>query len=538
MSSLIQAFSNGAPLIWIDTPEPEKIIDQIPSLASNRTLFVFNMFDGLMEWMRDEKCWKIVLNTVVDPDTNEVMDLPIMSERHAWAYVFEQTDATFIIRNAHTNAKDQASFYSTLFGSYRNRFWGNSGEDMPLQIVCLSVNEPPPAEIASMCTVVTIGYPTKSEIKTLVHHFVKHVGDAIIDGQDVDKIVDGSTGLAEHEIIETYLNLLRTTGVLNQVKVAEMKFERLKAGSSLDIAKPKFSLADVAGLDGAKRLIRQSKWIRDNPEQAKEYGLNPIRRIMLVGISGCGKSLICEAAAHELGLDLAKAGVSKAMSKFVGESERNIRSMFRQINALSPIAVWIDEGGRDLSGGGSSDVVDAGTTSRVHGTFLTEMQELDSGVYAFVAANNIESLAPEMLRADRFDKILFVGFPSFFERKEVFRLNLKNPDEHDLDALAAMTPCFTGAEIKTLVNEVRLLVSTSESRHIQTEDILKQIPKQRNRIWNRHKPLTVSMYQRALSEHEWASDTQLEEAQLIASGSEPYIYHAKPTTTVQRTVLK
>ena len=131
-----------------------------------------------------------------------------------------------------------------------------------------------------------------------------------------------------------------------------------------------------------------------------------------MGIPGTGKSAICEATANALGLDLARTGVSQVMNSFVGQSEANMRAVFNQIKVMAPLCVWIDEFGRDMSGGQSSSHVDGGTTDRVHGEFLTGLQELPENVFLICAANQIENLKPEMLRAERFDKIIFVGLPS------------------------------------------------------------------------------------------------------------------------------
>jgi ATP-dependent 26S proteasome regulatory subunit len=135
------------------------------------------------------------------------------------------------------------------------------------------------------------------------------------------------------------------------------------------------------------------------------------------------------------------------------------------------------------------------------------------------AANRIEGLPPEMLRADRFDKILFVGFPSEEERLDIFRIHLGEATvNHNIENLAAATPQFTGAEIKSLIADVRFKISSSERRHITTEDIVAAVPKFRNRLWLKHRSGIIDMYRRALSEWEWASTGQLNDAELIIGG--------------------
>jgi SpoVK/Ycf46/Vps4 family AAA+-type ATPase len=198
-----------------------------------------------------------------------------------------------------------------------------------------------------------------------------------------------------------------------------------------------------------------------------------------------------------------------------------MRAVFAQIRAMSPLCVWIDEFGRDLSGGSSSSHVDAGTTDRVHGEFLTGLQELPDDTFLMCAANQLDNLRPEMLRADRFDKIVFVGLPSFNERVDILKIYLKDIEtdhEYDYEALASATEFFTGAEISSLIKEVKFFIVTDEFRPINTQDIISYAPRIRNTIWNQHKDMVKSMYQFALQQWDWASSEQISEANNIISG--------------------
>jgi SpoVK/Ycf46/Vps4 family AAA+-type ATPase len=238
----------------------------------------------------------------------------------------------------------------------------------------------------------------------------------------------------------------------------------------------------------------------------------------MIGIPGTGKSAICQATANELSLDLARTGISQVMNSFIGQSEKNMRTVFSQIKAMSPLCVWIDEFGRDMSGGSSSSHVDGGTTDRVHGEFLTGLQELPDNTFLMCAANSLDALRPEMLRADRFDKILFVGLPSHNERKHIFNIYLSKIEtnhEFDLESLATASQYMTGAEIASLIQETKFYVTGNEFRPITTDDILHCIPRTKNTIWLKHKDMVVSMYKTALEQWDWASQEQFEEAYAI-----------------------
>jgi len=199
-----------------------------------------------------------------------------------------------------------------------------------------------------------------------------------------------------------------------------------------------------------------------------------------------------------------------------------MRSVFKQIRAMTPLCVWIDEFGRDLSGGSSSSHVDGGTTDRVHGEFLTGLQELPDDTFLMCAANQLEALRPEMLRADRFDKIMFVGLPAHEERKHIFSIHLSKIDtdhRYDYDALAAASKYFTGAEIVSLIKETKFYVTSEDFRPISTQDILTRIPLSKNIIWLKHRDMVLSMYSYAMQQWDWASTDQYEDAKLLLKQS-------------------
>jgi ATP-dependent 26S proteasome regulatory subunit len=138
------------------------------------------------------------------------------------------------------------------------------------------------------------------------------------------------------------------------------------------------------------------------------------------------------------------------------------------------------------------------------------------------AANQLEHLKPEMLRAERFDKIMFVGLPSYDERIDIFNIYLKDIEtNHQFDyfALANATAGYTGAEIRALIKEVKFFIVSSQLRSIDTQDIIDYVPKMRNILWNKSRQMIVDLYKYALEQWDFASSTQMEEASAIIGGS-------------------
>jgi len=196
--------------------------------------------------------------------------------------------------------------------------------------------------------------------------------------------------------------------------------------------------------------------------------------LLLVGIQGTGKSLTAKAIAHHWHLPLLRLDVGRLFAGLVGESESRTRQMIQLAEALAPCVLWIDE--IDKAFGGLDGRGDAGTASRVFGTFITWMSEKTSPVFVVATANNIQTLPPEMLRRGRFDEIFFVGLPSQDERKAIFAVHLSRLRPHnfkayDLDRLAYETPEFSGAEIEQMIIEA-MHIGFSQNRDFTTEDVL------------------------------------------------------------------
>lgn len=161
--------------------------------------------------------------------------------------------------------------------------------------------------------------------------------------------------------------------------------------------------------------------------------------------------------------------------------------------------LWLDELEKGFSGTQSSGTSDGGTTSRVFGTFLSWMQDKKTATFVVATSNDVQALPPELLRKGRFDEIFFIDLPSEGERREIFNIHIKkrkrNPDDFDLDALAAATPGYSGAEIEAAVIEA-LYDSFDDDKPLTTESI---ITATRNTF-----PLSMTMRERIDYLREWA----------------------------------
>jgi hypothetical protein len=205
--------------------------------------------------------------------------------------------------------------------------------------------------------------------------------------------------------------------------VAQEKERIIKQSEVLEYYPTDARMTDVGGLDQLKEWLDRRG--RAFGAGARDFGLDAPKGVLLLGVQGCGKSLLAKAIAATWQFPLLRFDMGKVFGGIVGQSEGNIRTALQVAQALAPCVLWIDEIEKGLAGMGSSDQTDGGTTARVVGTLLTWMQEKRDPVFVVATANRIDMLPPELLRKGRFDEIFFVDLPTRAIREEILSIHLK-----------------------------------------------------------------------------------------------------------------
>jgi len=255
--------------------------------------------------------------------------------------------------------------------------------------------------------------------------------------------------------------------VLQQMEVTREDFmEALKevqpsAMREVLIETPNVRWEDVGGLEEVKQLLKEAvEWPLKRPDVFKRMGIKPPKGILLVGPPGTGKTLLAKAVATESEANFISVKGPEILSKWVGESEKAIREIFKRARMVAPSIIFFDEidavAPRKESGIGDSRV-----TERVISQLLTEMDGLENlrGVVVIGATNRVDLLEPALLRPGRFDRILEVPPPDKKARLEIFKIHTKNmplAEDVNLETLAEMTEGYVGADIEALCREAAL----------------------------------------------------------------------------------
>lgn len=227
------------------------------------------------------------------------------------------------------------------------------------------------------------------------------------------------------------------------------------------IETPSVKWDEIGGLEEVKQeLIEAVEWPLKNPEVFSRLGIKPPKGILLYGPPGCGKTLLARAVATESEANFITIKGPEVFSKWVGESEKAIREVFRKARTASPSVVFFDEFDALVRRRGMG-LGDSGVTERVISQLLTEMDGILTleDVVIIAATNRPDIIDPAVLRPGRFDRLIYVPEPDEKARLEIFKLYTKDmPLETDvsLDVLSKMTKGYSGADIQALCREAAL----------------------------------------------------------------------------------
>lgn len=342
-----------------------------------------------------------------------------------------------------------------------------------------------PTQLEKDVYVLEIPLPDRNMLITDIREVVEELNldENRAPDEDFPSIAESALGLTELEAKYAFKEISLAKNRLTKKEIPEIverKEQIIKKSGILEYFHPRESFNDIGGLSNIKKWLNTRK-VGFDPF-AIEFGLTAPKGVLLLGVQGCGKSLVAKAIASEWNLPLLKFDLGKVFGGFVGESEANIRRALSIAEAISPSILWIDEIEKGLSGVASSGVSDSGTTARVFGTMLTWMQEKEKPVFVIATANNIEQLPPELLRKGRFDEIFFVDLPGYSSRQEIWKIHLKKrlgnrryeDINFDLDRLAKESIGYSGAEIEEAINE-SLYIAYNQDREVNIDDIIQSL---------------------------------------------------------------
>lgn len=284
------------------------------------------------------------------------------------------------------------------------------------------------------------------------------------DSEIRKKIVRSALGLTTQEATSAFKQIFarmlysdtpRSDMEYTDVRVVnEQKAQIINKTGVLEYIHTEESIKNIGGMKNLKHWLQVHKGSLDDE-------MDPPRGLLMMGVPGCGKSMMAKAVAADWELPLLALKASNIFDKYVGESEGKITRALAIAEAISPCVLWVDEIEKLLAGSGGDGSLDSGVSSRIGGTILTWMSDKESPVFVVATANNPERLDPAYVRRGRFDERFFIDLPGLNARAEIFTHHLSKRFKGielaslNIPTLANESNGFTGAEIEALIIEAK-----------------------------------------------------------------------------------
>lgn len=427
------------PLIYLITPEEERAELAVCKIAKDnaeyRKVFVWTVTRGMVEYGQPSQSTQ---HNTVSPEA-------------AIEWAIRQKDAGIYI------FKDLHPF---IEGPVITRWLRDaiaSFKDSNKAIILMSPVQTLPIELEKEAVVLDYPLPNLSELNQVLSSRLAKNRGSNISTETREKLLKAALGLTKDEAEKVYRKAQVKSGRLTEAEVDIVLSEKkqlIRRNGILEYIEEDETIDSVGGLEELKRWLRQRS--DAFTERAREYGLPQPKGMLILGIPGCGKSLIAKTTSRLWGLPLLRLDMGRVYDgSTVGRSEANLRNALKTAESISPVILFIDELDKAFSGGAGSGDADGGTSGRIFGSFLTWMQEKKSPVFVMATANRVERLPGEFLRKGRFDEIFFVDLPSSAERQDIFNIHLgkrrSDISRFDIEQLTKVSDGFSGAEIEQAI---------------------------------------------------------------------------------------
>jgi len=434
------------PLLYIMSWEERRIEQMLRRVAQNlrKKLYGWTITDGLRPL--DE-------SNPQRPDPESCLPLHALDLITA-----SQESAIFLLKDFHPYWEERRPVQEQPIITRRMRDMVNHIKESRKTVILLSPLVSFPAEMEKDIILLDYSQPERGEMEHSLERVLRsarEIGGVKIDLTPAmrEQILAAAQGLTCSEAENVFAKSLVMNRSLDLDIIIAEKKQIIRRSHILEYFESRENMTAVGGMSLLKEWL--NKRALAFSERARQFGLPEPKGLLLLGVQGAGKSLVAKAIASQWRLPLLRLDLGRLFSELVGSSEQNMRTALRLAESISPCLLWLDELEKGLAGVASSHMSDAGTTARVFGSFLTWMQEKTAPVFVVATANDISILPPEALRKGRFDEIFFIDLPSFAERKEIFSIHIqrrgRNPQNFDLDPLAALSENFSGAEIENAV---------------------------------------------------------------------------------------
>ena len=451
----------GYPLLWLETYEEFRgmavFANEVSSCKETYRMYSWDKCDGIKTvtyangilTAKAPLAHKPQLTDLVKSE-EEAVELQDPLIALDWADKRMPDNGILFLKDFHAYAKKDV-----VCRKIRNLIPVFKAKGKSLVIVSHTIDIPP--EIEKEVTVVRFDLPDTTELRIVLKSVCESAKAPYPDGKDGrstdEPILEAALGMTSFEAENAFAVSMVEKKNFDRDVVRREKAAIVRKTGLLEVVETTETLEDIGGLENLKEwlILRQDCFT----EKAREFGVKPPRGTLLIGVPGCGKSLVSKAIATVWHRPLLRLDMGKVFGSYVGESEGNIRKCLQIAEAVQPCCLWIDELEKSFSGMSAGESDGHGTSKRVMGTVLTWLQEHTADVFVVATANNVNALPPELLR--RFDSKFWVELPTAKQREDILSIHLRKvkreAKKFALKELAQSCEGFSGAEIEVWVKE-------------------------------------------------------------------------------------
>jgi hypothetical protein len=448
------------PLVLVDTIDENYVLGQLYGVAQDQalTFYSWSLTKGLRIGNNQNSFYK-----TGDPSAMLRIANDLVKDPHSAVFAFCDFDRFLSDAGAARLFKDLLNFI----------------KGTPTTVVLLGAEGKLPPDLAPLAARISGGYPDEKQIMAEVNRVVAEfkVTSARLE---VDVPPE-----ALRRMIKTLkgLSLQQVRNALNHCLLNDSRFDASDIATIEKFKKEAFDREGILEYFGSEQknsiagFGNLKRWVNDRKNSFFSDGpLPPPKGLLLLGVQGCGKSLAAKVIAGELGIPLYRLDLNRLYSKYIGETEENLRKALATVESLAPVCLWIDEIEKIFAS--SSGEIDGGVSKRVLGTMLTWMQERKDRSFIAATSNDINNLPPELLRKGRFDEIFFADLPEAPAREGIIKIHLEKrglaPALFDVPGLALNCAGFSGAEIEQAVISA-LYSASGANEKISSKHVLEQL---------------------------------------------------------------
>ena len=425
---LFRSVCAGFSGIWVETAECDDAVATIKKLAEDRKW-------GFDIWDIDRQLYSGLKAAPGPLQAIRILDEPKTIETQI-----------LVLKNFHRFLPNPE-----VVQALANRVVQGKGTGQYVIIVAPTVALQP--EVEKLFTVVHHELPDEEQLRSICNDLFTDdtTGFEKPSDDQVTGVVEAARGLTRQEAENAYALSLVRHNKLEPDTIWGIKAQTLEKSGTMTLYRGDANFDNLGGLENLKQFC-----LRAMRKQGEKHVDRRPKGVLLLSPPGCGKSQFAKALGNEVGRPTVMLDFGSLMGKFVGESEGNMRRALKQVDAMAPCVLFVDEIEKGLAGVGSSGQTDSGVSARLFGTLLTWLNDHTSDVFFIGTCNDASQLPAPFARAERFDGVFFVDLPGEEQRKQIWDIYL-NHFNVDRGQTKPDDTNWTGAEIKSCCRLASLL---------------------------------------------------------------------------------